>query len=754
LEPYPLNCVAAGLKAVKTCAPAVLALVFLLTMFCGAADADAQDVRLTAAGVKPAARVGKPRAMSLKSAGSTALDLREIKRQKPRIRERPERKPPPVNPVEMPGYTAAAVDGQAVLPGPTASAPVPITDFAGLDLASWGSGWPPDTVGDVGPDHYIQSVNSSVGIYDKSTGLRIAAFTLDSFFSLGNYGNLCDSSNFGDPVILYDSFADRWVVSDFAFQLNSNNVVNPPGAFECIAVSKTGDPVSGGWNFYFLNTTDGLNDYPKLGIWPDGIYMSANMFDFASTGGYQGSRVWALNKEQMYAGDPVVQVVEFNAPSGEFTLLPANARLQTGTPPAGTPNYFSVVWQYLNVISFYEFHVDWDQIALSSFTGPFFSFAPSNWGGPPGTVAVKDGVAIDTLPIRLMMQNQYTNIAGVESLWNVHTVLGGAANTAAPRYYQVDVTGGTIAANTTQAATHTPDTSVNRFMPSLAVDRDGNMAIGYSAVSSTLFPAIRYAGRLSSDAVNTLPQTETSLIEGTGSQTANERWGDYSAMSLDPDGCTFWYTSEYYAVTGVYWQTRIGSFRFPDCVDTSSGTVEGTVTATTGGAAIEGAAVSFAGRSATTDAGGFYQFTDIPSGTYPKLSVAAPGFDPGMSSDVVVTDGGTTVLDFSLDNAVVSACPVDTSQADFLAGIPVDVDLFTSPGDVELAAPVAADQQNTDISNSGPAFDSTAWLVSAGQPLTTALSSEKSSTVVPPSVTTTSLDIPGSKPGAATLSFG
>jgi uncharacterized repeat protein (TIGR01451 family) len=697
----------------------------LVTLFALAlslvADVDraaAQDGLLPTTGVQAAGEIGKPVEVTLRSAGSTSLDLRDIARQKPRMRVRPERKPPPLNPVELPGGRVLSSLPAGTVPAPSAPAPAPIANFAGLDLSNWGAGWPPDTVGDVGPTHYIQSVNSSVAIYTKSTGVQAAAFSLDSFFSLGSYGNLCDTDNFGDPVILYDSFEDRWVISDFAFQLSGNEVVNPPGAFECIAVSKTGDPVAGGWNFYFLNFTDGLNDYPKLGIWPDGIYMSANMFDFV-TSSFQLVRVWALNKEQMYAGDTDIQVVQFDAPASEFTLLPANARLQTGTPPAGTPNYFSTIWQYSNAISFYKFHVDWDRISLSTFTGPFISIAPANWSGPPGTVAVKDGASIDTLGVRLMMQNQYSNIAGVESLWNTHTVQGGVAGRAAPRYYQVDVTSGTVAANTTQAATHAPDTTVDRIMPSLAVNRDGDMAIGYSAVSSTLFPAIRYAGRLSSDTVNTLPQTEAFIIEGTGAQTNTERWGDYSAMSLDPDGCTFWYTNEYYITTGSNWQTRIGSFSLPDCTTVSSGTVQGMVTATDDGAAISAATVSLGSRTTTTNGSGFYQFTSIPSGTYPEIHVTAPGFDSSSVNVVVVGDSSTTIKDFSLDEAAVSACPVDTSQADFQLGIPDNTDLTTSAGDVKLDSSLVVDQQNTSVIGSGFGINSTDW---AGQTFTAGVS--------------------------------
>ena len=349
----------------------------------------------------------------------------------------------------------------------------------------------------------------------------------------------------------------------------------PPALDQCFAASNTGDPVSGGWNFYSTVDADFLGDYPKFGVWTDGIYMSANMFGFAAGGSFAGVRVRALNKAQMYAGDPTVQVVVFNAPAGEFTMMPANARLQTGTPPPGTPNLFSVVWQFTNAISVYKFKVDWNSISTSSFTGPFLSIAPNSWGSPPSTVPAMGGNNNDTLALRLMMQNQYTNIGGVESLWNSHTVLGAAASTAAPRYYQVNVTGGTVAGRQPKQRTHAPDTTINRYMSSVAVNRNGDMALGYSASGTALKPAIRYAGRLATDPVNTLPQTETSLIEGAGAQISSTRWGDYSTTTLDPDGCTFWLTNEYYAVNGGNWQTRIGSFAFPSCTASATRSTSG-----------------------------------------------------------------------------------------------------------------------------------------------------------------------------------
>ena len=209
---------------------------------------------------------------------------------------------------------------EAPAPGPGGGGDPFSGAFPGLDHDTWGAGWPPDTNGDVGPNYYIQTINTSIGIFNKAGGAPVAAFTFNTFMSQGNFGNLCDTNNFGDPVVLYDSFEDRWVITDFAFTLSGSSVVNPPGAFQCFAVSKTGDPVSGGWNFYSISAGDSLDDYPKFGVWPDGIYMAANQFNYPAGGSFKYPRVWAFNKAQMYAGSPAVQVITFNGPPAD--LLP------------------------------------------------------------------------------------------------------------------------------------------------------------------------------------------------------------------------------------------------------------------------------------------------------------------------------------------------------------------------------------------------------------------------------------------------
>jgi len=683
---------------------------------------------------------GKPTELQLQRAGSKKFDLRKLPHTKPKQQERPEFEEPEPNPVELPG--GPHVSAPISVPGPSAPAPAPNAVYEGLDRFTWGAGSPPDTNGDVGPTHYIQTVNTSVGVYRKTDGFQEAAFTFNTLMSQGAFGNLCDTDNFGDPVVLYDTFEDRWIITDFAFKLDGGGNVLAP-AYQCFAVSMNGDPVTGGWNFYSRLISDNLNDYPKFGIWPDGLYMSANMFSFGAGSAFKGARAWAFNKAQMYAGSATVQVVQFDIGGGDFTVIPSNARLQTGTPPAGSPNLFISTWQFLNALTVYKFHVDWNSIALSTFTGPDTPLAATSWpnaavgnAGQPGTATL-----LDVLQIRAMVQNQYTNFGGTESLWVPQTVrrpgvngLGQPNGTAAPRWYQANVTGGTVAANLVQATTWDPDGAsvTNRFMPSLALDRTGNMAMGYSVSSAVneplgtspatscttcvnTFPSIMYAGRLAGDPINTFSQTEQTFFTGTASQTGTTRWGDYSAMTLDPDGCTFWYTNEYAnpadQTFNHRWLTKFGSFGpFPGCTPVGAGgTVSGTVTLSPGGTPLVGATVMLGSRSATTDGSGNYAFTPIPAGTYPGMTASFPGCTSGAASNIVVSDSSTTTQDFALTAAAGSACLTDTTQSDFLAGVSTNLDLNTSPGDVTLSNAPAVDQANTAGTTTGTSVATTLW---------------------------------------------
>ena len=221
----------------------------------------------------------------------------------------------------------------------------------------------------------------------------------------------------------------------------------------------------------------------------------------------------------------------------------------------------------------YEFDADFVTPANSTLTGPIsVPIAPFN--GYTGAIP-QPGTAqgLDSLSFRLMMQLQYRNMGTHQSLWATHTVDEGGL--AVARWYEVRDPGGTP--TLFQQASLNPGDGVNRWMASIAADRDGNAAIGYSVANSSVYPGIRYAGRLNGEIPGQMPQTEQVLVNGAGSQTGIKRWGDYSAMSVDPtDDCTFWYTQEYYTVNGSNWQTRIGSFKFPSC-GLPKGTIAGKV---------------------------------------------------------------------------------------------------------------------------------------------------------------------------------
>ena len=555
----------------------------------------------------------------------------------------PDIMPVRLTPMEMRALDAKATQRSAHLMGPATGgenpAPAPIANFAGMSFSANGAGWPPDTNGDVGPNHYIQAVNTSVGIYDKTTGAAISTVTFDTFFT-GPAGTPCDTSNQGDPVVLYDPAVNRWIVTDFAwFDFDTGPY------YECIAVSQTGDPVAGGWYFYALQANTGtfagdyFNDYPKLGVWPDGYYMSANMFETVGTG--FGVRLWGLNKTPLLTGG-ALQEVHFDlcldGSCGSF--LPSNLR---GTaPPAGAPNYFAQI-AAPGTLDIYEFDADFVTPANSTLTGPVsVPIAPFNgYNGAVSQPGTSQG--LDSLSFRLMMQLQYRNLGTHQSLWATHTVDEGGL--AATRWYEVRDPGGTP--TLFQQGSLNPGDDVNRWMASIAADRDGNAAIGYSVSNSSVYPGIRYSGRLNGEIPGQTPQTERVLVNGTGSQTVNDRWGDYSTMSVDPtDDCTFWYTQEYYTASGSNWQTRIGSFKFPSCGQ-PKGTITGKVVDAATHAGIPGAPVvissSLETLSLLTDATGTYSAHVLPATYSVTAGPLLPGYPASNSaSGQVVTAGNTT----------------------------------------------------------------------------------------------------------------
>ncbi|NOT59852.1 MAG: hypothetical protein HOP19_06455 [Acidobacteria bacterium] len=448
---------------------------------------------------------------------------------------------------------------------PLAPMPSPTVTFDGMDYNTNGGGHPPDTVGDVGINYFVQAVNTSVGIYNKTGGPAITTFTFNTLWAGAATGTPCDTSHQGDPTVIYSSQYDRFIIADFAW----TNLQNGP-YYECIAVSKTSNPVTGGWWRYAVRADDAahpwLPDYPKMGIWPDGLYMAANMFDCltatCSFAFYMEARAYAFNLADLVSGAPLRAIVADTNSANYFTLLPSNYR--GAPPPTGAPNYLVAESNTAFAWEVFKFHADYVTPANSTFTGPTNVSQTAYTGAADPVPAPAPGNNIDTLADRAMMQNQYRNIAGVESLWVNHTT--GTVSATTPtgiQWAQINVTGGTVNPTPVQQQIFNNGADgLNRFMGALAVDNTGNMALGYTAASSTLAPDIRYVGRLAADPLNTLPQTEVTMLPSVARsvQTGNcggapcTRWGDYSAMTVDPvDECTFWYTSLYFPVQGANW---------------------------------------------------------------------------------------------------------------------------------------------------------------------------------------------------------
>ncbi len=492
------------------------------------------------------------------------------------VQSQPEQEPnenPPIPNAHVDGADPVVQDSFNSLLGVMApNIPNPILNLYGIDIQnSYCACAPPDTNGAVGKTQYVQIVNTAYEVFDKSTGASVLGPNRISSIWTGSTDPICTNNGRGDPVVVYDHLADRWVISQFAFNANGSLT------HECVAVSTTSD-ATGSYNRYDFDLQPGCGlpgnpacnffDYPKVSVWPDAYYMSMNIFQ----GSYIGPQPFAFDRSKMLAGLPASLV----STAGPLLGLPGTtvpsflpADLDGATlPPVGAPNPFvGFPGQAAPQYTIYRFHVDFATPANSTFIADTISPVAAPFvqlcRGLGRSCVPQQGTTtgLDGLGDRLMFRLTYRNFGDHESLVGNYTV----GPVAGVRWFELrNVSSGMV--TVFQESTYQPPDATWRWMGSAAMDKRGNLAVGFSASDPTINPQIRYAGRLESDLTNQLSQGEAHLFDGTGSQIDTvSRWGDYSAMSVDPvDDSTFWYTNEYYDATSSFnWRTRIGNFRIP-----------------------------------------------------------------------------------------------------------------------------------------------------------------------------------------------
>lgn len=416
----------------------------------------------------------------------------------------------------------------------------PIQNFAGMGNIDFV--YPPDTDGDVSPDHYFQMINLSFQIFDKDG---------NSLYGPADNSTLWDGfvgpwtgTNDGDPIVLYDEGADRWVATQFA--------VNGSGGYdyELVAVSVTNDPMGEYYRYAF--EYDDFNDYPKLGVWNDSYVCTYNMFN--SFGSFLGAGVAAFERDKMLVGDPDASQQFFQLSSSYYGMLPAD--YDGDIPPDGAPNYITHMKRSgTRAIQLFEFVVDWDtpdnsSVTLVSSLSPE-SYSSYSTGVPqPNTTQV-----LDDFVGQALYRLAYRNFGDYEAMVMNHGVT--VSGQHGIRWYELRKEEADWYIY--QQGTFAPDDDLHRWMGSIAINATGDIALGYSVSGEDdVYPSIRYTGRTADADLGEMNMGEVEIIAGTSSQSGIERWGDYASLSVDPaDGETFWFTTEY---MGSGWRTRIASF--------------------------------------------------------------------------------------------------------------------------------------------------------------------------------------------------
>ena len=450
--------------------------------------------------------------------------------------------------------------------------PTPSVSFDAMSNISSVS--PPDPVGDVGPNHYVAMSNLSFQIFSK-TGTSLYGPALNNTLWSG-FGGACQTENSGDPIVLYDQIADRWMLSQFTSA--------GPTFFNCVAVSTSPDPTGTYYRWAFTTGTN-FPDYPKYGWWSDGLYISTREFNASGTT-FMGVGAYAIKRADLISGNPTPVVISFLAtPSPAYNvgdgLLPTDLDGSI-PPPAGTPNFFlgsmdngGPYAATQDALTLWKFTADFVTPANSTFvlanTIPIAAFdtIPAFCSGracvpQPGSTNKIDHLGYRQRPLH---RAAYRNFGSHESIVTNQSVEA-SATMSGIRWWEIRSPNSSPVIY--QEGTYAPGTvdAIHRWMGSIAMDSAGNMALGYSASDGTVtFPSLWYTGRLAADPLGTMTLGEGSIMNGTGSQTGSNRWGDYTSMNVDPvDDCTFWYVNEYLPTTSsTGWRLRVGAFKFDQC---------------------------------------------------------------------------------------------------------------------------------------------------------------------------------------------
>ncbi len=474
----------------------------------------------------------------------------------------------------------AAVKDSAAQTSPLpATIPVDQLDFLGVGIGFFGYSVPDaPTDGNlsIGDNQIVQWVNVQFAVFDLN-GNNILfngnPYVAGSVLFQGLPH--CGATNSGDIVAQWDKIAHRWVMYQPRFTAPY---------YDCFAISQTAD-ATGAYYTYEFPTFDNANnfpDYPKVGVWPNGYYVSHNSFFHLQN--YNGAMPCAYDRVKMLAGDPTAKGVCFlddsNGTLFDDGMLPADVDDASAPPTGINPVFMGSIDNFASDSNIYYYHFHFDPVTPSNSTFDCingackiavatYTLAPSNAPQPGGNM-------INTLSDRLMYRLAYRILPGPAGAvravkdnrkqeWLVsHAVTNNG--TISARWYEFRAPTYDTTPTVFQQGTYQPD-ATSRFMSSLAADRAGNIAMSYTVSSSTVNPTIAFTGRAIGDPAGTMGP-ETILVPGGGAQVGtSNRWGDYYNMGLSNDGCTFVTTGEYYMATGSFhWSTRIGKLKFANCI--------------------------------------------------------------------------------------------------------------------------------------------------------------------------------------------